>query len=493
MKRLLCRGLLPAILLALTACAPAAPFAVTPVPTPDATQRAERVTVRAAAPERLNRYGVVEGFWFPELTCELGVGWERLIFNWEQHQPTGPDDWHTLNVDDRWLAAAAACQREVVALLKHTPAWATDGVPVAGVPRGLYLPDDDPGNLWANFVRRAVTYYDGRMGRGVQHFIIWNEPDIAAGVFGHEFAGTLDDYAQMVKVAYRVAKAANPDAVIHLAGTTYWHDVNQGRTPYMERLIEALLRDPDAARYQAYFDVLSLHIYFRTDSVYDIVMTMREMLNDQGLGDKRIWINETNAAPTDDPQWAVTRPQFPLNLEEQAAFLVQAAAMGLAAGVERTAVYKLYDQQLAPGGESFGLLSPVDAAPRPAFFAWEMVVDHFDAAETAALARSERVDVVRLRYPDGSQLLVAWARTAAGAVLRVQAGGPAQRLDLYGGLTAVQPQDGAYTLNLPGARCDPREGCFIGGAVALLRLPPGDVQVQEMTPGGPLSLIFPGP
>ncbi|MEL6526282.1 MAG: hypothetical protein AAFQ07_11295 [Chloroflexota bacterium] len=121
-----------------------------------------------------NPFGIVEGFWFPETTCELGVGWERIIFNWEQHQPESPDDWFTLNVDDRWLRAADACDREIVALLKHTPAWATDGTPGIGVPRGLTLSVDDPDNLWANFVRRAVDYY---ASRGVNHFIIWKEPD----------------------------------------------------------------------------------------------------------------------------------------------------------------------------------------------------------------------------------------------------------------------------------------------------------------------------
>lgn len=118
-----------------------------------------------------NVFGVVEGFWFPDLTCDLQPGWERIIFDWAQHQPTGPDDWHTLNVDDRWLKAANQCDREVVALLKNTPEWATDGLPGAGVPRGLHLPVDDPDNLWANFVRRTAEYY---ASRGVHRFIIWN-------------------------------------------------------------------------------------------------------------------------------------------------------------------------------------------------------------------------------------------------------------------------------------------------------------------------------
>lgn len=78
-------------------------------------------------------------------------------------------------MDDRWLAAAQDCNREVVAIVKHSPDWATDGTPGPGIPTGLYLSVDDPGNVWANFIRKAAEYY---APRGVDRFIIWNEPDI---------------------------------------------------------------------------------------------------------------------------------------------------------------------------------------------------------------------------------------------------------------------------------------------------------------------------
>ncbi len=154
-----------------------------------------------------NPFGVIEGFWLPEEVCELGAGWERIIFDWAQHQPTSGEDWYTLNVDDRWLAAARECNREVVAIIKHTPQWATDGMAGPGVPHGLYLPVDDPGNLWANFMRRAAEYY---AERGVRRFIIWNEPDISRDTYGFEYEGTLEDYAQLLKVAYLAAKQGNP-------------------------------------------------------------------------------------------------------------------------------------------------------------------------------------------------------------------------------------------------------------------------------------------
>lgn len=438
-------------------------------------------TQAQTSPPADNPFGVVEGFWFPDVTCELGVSWERLIFDWSHHQPEGPDDWYTLNVDDRWLKAADQCDREIVALLKVTPEWATDGVPAVGVPNGLYLPHDDPDNVWAAFVHRAADYY---RSRGVRHFIIWNEPDISSDTYGYEFAGTLEDYAQMLKVAYLAAKDANPAAVIHLAGTTYWHDVNEGREPFFTRLVDHLMTLPDAAEHGYYFDVLSLHIYFRTDSVYDIVAEMRAMLDERGLTDKRIWINETNAAPTDDPAWMVERPQFNLDLDHQAAFLVQAAALGLSAGAERIAAYKLYDQSLPPGGESFGLLSPPDASPRPAYYAWRMVSQHFRQVISAELSRNDAYSAVRLVRRDGQMLQVLWANEAENVAVTV--GATAEKAYLFdhrGNMTVVRPVNGVYNLTLGAAHCDDREGCYLGGPVRVLLQPHDESTIREANTG----------
>jgi hypothetical protein len=442
----------------------------------------------AQAQRQVNPFGVVEGFWFPDVTCALGAGWERIIFDWAQHQPTSPDDWHTLNVDDRWLKAANQCDREVVALLKHTPEWATDGLPGAGVPRGLDLPVDDPGNLWANFVRRAAEYY---ASRGVYHFIVWNEPDISPETYGFEFEGSLEDYFRLLQVAYLAAKQGNPAAVIHLAGTTYWHDVNEGQRLYMDRLLERIMQDPDAAASDHYFDVFSLHIYFRTDTIYDIVREARALLDSYGLTGKRIWINETNAAPTDDPQWPVVRPVYQLDLEQQAAFLVQAAGLGLAAGAERIAVYKLYDQDLPSGGESFGILSPADRQPRPAYHAWQTVTRYLADVVSARRAYTARADVVQLAHRDGRQTLLAWARSEADAVVQVDAASDkAHLLDQYGNARLLRPDDGVYRLPLDGARCNPVDGCAVGGPVSILIQPAGLTAIRDVTESTAVELRF---
>lgn len=415
--------------------------------------------------------GIVEGAWLPDLACGLGVGWERLIFDWSAHQPNGPDEYlGFLNIPDEWLMAADTCDREVIAVVKGVPAWATDGLPGAGVPRGLNLPVDDPENLWANFMRQTAAYY---ASRGVYRFIILNEPDIAPGTYGFEFEGTLEDYYTMVRVAYHAARQGNPEAVIHLAGTTYWHDINDRDRLYTDRLLERIAADPQAPLHDFYFEALSLHIYFRTDTVYDIIRVYQDLLQQHGMGHKAIWITETNASPNLDPDWPVERPQFQITLAQQADFLVQSAAQAFAAGADRVAAYKLYDQQLPPGAESFGLLNPADANPRPAYFAWQTVARRFDHIADAQMARTERLNVVRLIHHDGRQTVIAWARTAQAVVLEVSAtGSKAYVLDSVGYETLVQAVDGRHQLHLPGASCERgAEGCVVGGPVRILVQP----------------------
>ncbi|GAB1420814.1 hypothetical protein MASR2M15_09370 [Anaerolineales bacterium] len=406
--------------------------------------------------------------WLPDETCELGVGWERIIFDWMQHQPDDAEQWHTLNVDDRWLKNANLCNREIVALLKVTPPWATEGQAGIGIPLGLDLPINDPHNTWAQFVIKAVTYYQPR---GVSHFIIWNEPDIQAGTYGYEFDGDLEAYFQLLKVAYLAAKSVNPSAKIHLAGTTYWHDVNEGQLPYMERLIARILEDTDAVEHDYYFDVASLHIYFRSDTVYTITRSLRDFLDSHGLNHKEIWINETNAAPTDDPNWPVDRPVFQLDLNQQAQFLVQAAALSIASGADRVAAYKLIDQGLPEGAESFGILTPGSYEPRPAYFAWQMLNDHFQNLEAAQYLKSKYISAVLFKHLNGTHSLMLWANTEQAASLDLYTdASKIYQLSLNDNLTIVRPSPDFYNFSLPPAQCTDKDGCFIGGDVLILYL-----------------------
>ncbi len=406
------------------------------------------------------RFGAVESFWAPGEAAELGVGWERILFYWNEIQPTGPNDWNTLHVHEEWLAEARAQGRQVTGLLKNTPTWATDGTPASGVPRGLYLPIDDPGNLWANYARRVASYYSAH---GVHNWIIWNEPDIAPDVYGHEFSGSMADYYQLVKVAYLAIKQVDPNAKIHLGGMTYWHDPS-----WLGRFLRMVAEDPDAAANNYYFDIISLHIYFRPETVPQIVGNAFAAQQQAGIPLKPVWINETNARPSTDPEWPVQVQAFELDLEQQAWYIVQAYALGFYSGAGRISVYKLIDINISPGEESWGLIRPYDFSKRPAFFAYQNTIKYL-AGFTYPVQREQagNYTIVRFNRPEGTTRVL-WARTASSATLNVPALADAAVLvdPITGAETPITPTGGSYEIRLNGARCAGE--CYMGGAPVFL-------------------------
>ncbi len=399
-----------------------------------------------------SRFGVAEAFWAPEEAMELGVGWERILFYWKEIQPEGPEDWNTLHVREEWLVDAEASGREVVGLLKNTAIWASEDGTEAGLPIGLDLPVDNPANYWANYTRRIAQYYSSR---NVHNWIIWNEPEITSDTYGYEFAGSVEDYYRLLKVAYQAIKEVDPEATIHLAGVTWWHDQT-----FLRRLFDVAAADPEADENGWFFDVISLHIYFRPDTVYSIVQEVQELQQEYGL-DKSIWLNETNAPPNRDPLWPVDRPAFQVDLDQQAWFIIQATALALSAGTERVAVYKLADVMLPEGGESFGLMRQ-DSSRRPAFKAFAATIDHLEHFSQVTLKQHPHYYVATFARPD-KVTRIAWARTNQGVVLEMPAlSESATLVNFLGDSTEVDATDSAYVIKLPPAVC--HEECLIGGA-----------------------------
>lgn len=424
-----------------------------------------------------SRFGVVEAYYRPDDAQALGVGWERIVFEWPRFQPDGPDQFLREAVPAAHLREAREAGREVVGLLKNVPNWASgaEKTIMGAVPHGLDLPLDDPRNVWAAFVRQTVRVYSQEWG--IHHWIIFNEPDIRPGEMPwYEFDGDVVDYYRMLKVAYLAAKPVDPEAVIHLAGMAWWVDVVNGRPLYLRRLLDVIAQDPDAYRHDFYFDVVSLHVYFDTENVWRMVNRARGLLAHYRQEHKPIWIDEVNARPAHDPGARVPPAPYAVSLDQQADFIVQAAALALAARVERFAVYRLYDDHYQPGDtEPWGLVR-ADGSRRPAFDAYQTVIRWFGDVTRAQRYASDRSMLVTLQNPHRT-VYVMWARDVDDVRFFVLARQGAEQADVIaanGEQTAVEPGpvmgvDGWwYQLDAPGAVPDPQHGVMIGGSPVIL-------------------------
>ena len=414
---------------------------------------AERKVAAAGIPDF--RFGVVEAHANPLAAAGLGAGWTRVTFRWNEIQPNGPDEWNDV-ISHGALANELASGRQVVGLLVTTPEWATDVGIGPGVPQGLYRATDDPQNRWANFVRTIVGRYAGR----IDHWIIWNEPDIPASQH-MSWGGSVEDFVQLLRVSYTVAKETNPNAVVHMSAVTHWWNEH-----WFGQFLDVLVADPNAAANNYYFDAATLHIYFQPETVYDLTAHYYRLLHNRNIY-KPIWIVETNAAPSQDPAWPVPDAQFDISLEEQAFFVTQAFSLGIAAGAERIGVYKMADTEgdRAANPEPFGLVR-TDGSRRPAFTAYRVATNYLSGFRGGSWDRRDEVSVVTIDR--GAQTTtVLWARTPEPQTAMIGARTTrALLVDVWGKAYYVYPERGYYYIDLPGANC--ARGCLIGGAPYML-------------------------
>lgn len=455
-------------------------------------------------------FGATETLWQSRRAKLSGARWSRVVFFWTEIQPRGPRDWRaSYYLRDDLIRRERTNGVEVVGLLMSTPAWAAVRAQDGGraVPAGLSRPPQDPQNTWATFVRKMTAEYRGR----IDTWIMWNEPDIRAGGSNaqyHTWAGDEHEYALLLKAGYLAAKDANPNARVLFGSTTYWADANAGNPLFLERVLDVLRLDPEAAAHGFYFDAVALNLYAAPDDLRRVAGVYRDVLNRYGLT-KPLWLTETNAVPYDDPGKGLAREQNGLRvtLEQQAAFVVQAYAMGMAAGYERIAIHSMVDRDTQD--ELWGLVRN-DGTLRPAFVAYQTAARHFGGARRAVFAGRERPVwrwhrdgylpnwqlylVVLEREPEprptGSEAAASAERGVQGAhgrqrVSVVWSGDPepkqitlrrvsdqATLVDKYGRAQSVEAVDDRWRFTLPPATAhsplDPEGYYFIGGDPLLL-------------------------
>ncbi|MBE7551788.1 MAG: hypothetical protein HS126_12035 [Anaerolineales bacterium] len=404
------------------------------------------------------RFGIVDTFVNPAEANAAGAGWTRVFFRWDVIQPAGPSDWKPANVPDPLLDAEIAAGREVVAVLIGTPAWATESGTSTALP---------PLEYWGEFVYKIASQYKGR----IKHWVIWNQPDVTDPASpSHTWDGTAEDYYRLLKEGYLKIKSVDPAMQVHLAGLTYTWDSDRGNPPYLSRLLDLIVADPEAAANNYFFDAVSYHLYYNPRRILEILTDVRSILDAHGLGSKPIWINETNAPPSEDSLEPLSGPAgISVTLSEQSAFVIQAFAMALAGGAERIAFNKMRNDYPHPEAvEPYGLLR-ADDSRRPAFAAFQVVSTHFAGVSKTSWLQLGDVYIVTLDRA-GQTTTVLWNTAATPTMFSLNTIAPqAILIDDQGNQQSIAAENGLYSIELPGAPCsNGLQTCFIGGSPRLI-------------------------
>ena len=430
----------------------------------------------AAAPPD-PRFGIVESFVNPSAATEAGAGYTRIVLRWDVIQPSGRDDWQPANVPDPFIAAELSAGRQVVGLLIGTPTWAAvpgqTGAGARAVPQMFY---------WEAFVRRMAQHYRGR----INTWIIWNEPDVwDAAHPGSTWVGSEADYFRLLKTAYLAIKGVDSSATVLMAGQTYFWDWSHGRRRYLDRLLDVIAADPDARANGYYFDAIPYHLYFNPYQTPGVLAEAKGALARRGITGKELWVNETNAPPSDDAleqPWSA--PRYHITQAEQAAFVLQEFSLAFAAGAQRVEFYKLRNtSDHSESIEPFGLLR-ADDSRRPAFTAYRTATTYLAGFQAAYREQAGEVTVVTFDRRNATTTVL-WTASRVPVVVAVQAVSPSGLLvDGAGAATAVEATGGVYMVTLPPATCV-SEGCAIGGAPRLL--------VEPAAPRGRVALAARAP
>ena len=228
-----------------------------PTPTTEASQPTAEPTPTTSAPPAVAEaprglpmdspeYGMQAFLWWrPEtahrdlgLIRDAGFTWVKQNFGWRDIELSkGQFDW---SVTDRIMDQVDEFGLNILVRLDHQPAWAGGGYPLNGPPDNL----ED----FADFCRALASRYRGR----VDAYEIWNEPNLAREWGGR--APNPAEYVELLKVAYRAIKEADPGAVVITAGLT-----PTGTLPPEAMPDDEFLRGMYEAGMKGHYDLVGMH------------------------------------------------------------------------------------------------------------------------------------------------------------------------------------------------------------------------------------------
>ena len=314
-----------------------------------------------------------------EQAAEAGIDWVRIDFSWfDAEASQGNYNWAKF---DTFTAEAQALGLNIFASLGAPPSWALE-YPEAqsGEPGYRVIEELD---AWYAFVDQSVQRYAGV----VDHWGIWNEPDLTASWYG-----TRQEYIDDIFIPTADAiHAANPDAMVVGPGLSMLAN-DQPTGPWYDWLDDLFLQAGDK------IDIFDFHCYrgtrnelnFRIEWDGDIsflydeppgttiltTASIRANLDVYGW-DGPVWMTETGwGYDPEDPCFASRR--LTETLEDWY------TGDPNRSWLDKTFFYHMWDgPTYVEGGEG---LFHTDGTPRETFYAYADFIADYPVPEASTLA-----------------------------------------------------------------------------------------------------------
>lgn len=261
--------------------------------------------------------------WHLAVGRKLGIQWARCHDMmqwtwWDRVQPNRPDEWVWYDEAQRTVdEAGMATSGEFL----WVPPWAQRADAQAAGEGRAYPPAsfDD----FARYVYETVLHYK----TSIKHWEVWNEPH-----FSGFWAGTAEEYAELLKTAYREAKRADPDCVVLGGG-----GASLRAMPWIERMLAAIGND-------RCMDGFTYH-YLEPDYGPLMMPKLKELLRAHGVAGP-LWNSEETVPSTsffDQCRATHAEPEARYHFRNACYELVRCYMENIACGAERIFYYDQAD------------------------------------------------------------------------------------------------------------------------------------------------------
>ncbi len=297
--------------------------------------------------------------------ARLGVKWARCQTGWARTE-TRPGQY-----DFAWLDEVVDGLRKIgiqpwfnlgYGNRLYTPQ--ADETAVGWVPVG----HEPAFEAWKRFAAALAEHFRGR----VQHYEIWNEPNITQ--FWKPGRPDAALYVRLVRQTAPIIRQRVPNAVIiggALAGVPLG---------YLEECLAAgLAEHVDALSYHPYREIPEKH--YEAD-----VRAMRRLLARYNASRVKLWQGECGCPSKKGGAGALSRTDW--NETRQAKWLLRRIVSDLSLQVDLTSYFLIVDLVGYRGSTNWkGLLRGSDYSPKPAYFAYQNLCALFDAETRKAELR----------------------------------------------------------------------------------------------------------